>query len=504
MADTVPFVPVSEKQQNGGDGVKTSIDGRLGGAAPEANAEAPANAEQHIEGTCGGAQAVEIGSESTRAGDIIQDGAKVCIFSNGDRYSFATVAKGRQVRLNNKLIELGSLLGHPFGSSFQIDGRQFLRLGSSVQGDIASNISEGRNNSRIIDDNTSQKLSYADIKAMQEQGKGGEQIVDALVANSSTFSTKTEFSQEKYKAKKAKKYSPFCMALKPTAATVCEAQFSINPEDICHLRADALAIMLNLANVSANKRVLVVESCMGLVTGAVAERMGLLGLVVYAYMGCQSPDLDVFKKFQLNRKHNVVRIPLLELKELVGSVNVDDILAKQKSEEGACVEESTGQVGEGEPNNERPAMKHREENKDYVIPPADPQALKPLLEGGFDSCLLIAPRFHPTSLIDYALPMLAPGAPFVIYSPHMGPMTECHSSLSERKVAGLLELQETWWREYQVLPERTHPMMDGKNAGGFILSGYKVIHEKMPENLLAARKQSTRPNYSKKSWKKRR
>lgn len=58
---------------------------------------------------------------------------------------------------------------------------------------------------------------------------------------------------------------------------------------------------------------------MGMLTGAVAERMGLLGLVVLAYMGTQSPALDTFKKFQLGRKHNVVRIPLLELKELVVS-----------------------------------------------------------------------------------------------------------------------------------------------------------------------------------------
>lgn len=56
---------------------------------------------------------------------------------------------------------------------------------------------------------------------------------------------------------------------------------------------------------------------MGLLTGAVAERMGLLGLVCLAYMGTQSPALDVFKKFQLGRQHNVVRIPLLELKELM-------------------------------------------------------------------------------------------------------------------------------------------------------------------------------------------
>lgn len=118
------------------------------------------------------------------------------------------------------------------------------------QDDLASGISDGRNNSRIKDDNNSQKLSSSDIEAMRTEGKvssrkadlhsrpalqrhglitevglsvqGGDEIVNALVANSSTFTVKTEFSQEKYKAKKAKKYNPYCMVLCPTAATVCE------------------------------------------------------------------------------------------------------------------------------------------------------------------------------------------------------------------------------------------------------------------------------------------
>lgn len=37
-----------------------------------------------------------------------------------------------------------------------------------------------------------------------------------------------------------------------------------------------------------------------------------------------------------------------------------------------------------------------------------------------------------------------------------------------------LQLSETWMREYQVLPQRTHPLMTMSGTGGYLLTGYKV------------------------------
>lgn len=34
--------------------------------------------------------------------------------------------------------------------------------------------------------------------------------------------------------------------------------------------------------------------------------------------------------------------------------------------------------------------------------------------------------------------------------------------------------QESWWREAQVLPSRTHPTMSTSGTGGYLLSGTKV------------------------------
>ena len=43
------------------------------------------------------------------------------------------------------------------------------------------------------------------------------------------------------------------------------------------------------------------------------------------------------------------------------------------------------------------------------------------------------------------------------------------------KAAVALQLQESWLREQQVLPGRTHPHMTMSTTGGYILSGIKVL-----------------------------
>lgn len=51
---------------------------------------------------------------------------------------------------------------------------------------------------------------------------------------------------------------------------------------------------------------------------------------------------------------------------------------------------------------------------------------------------------------------------------------ECQQELHSRGLLGELELHETWTREYQVLPSRTHPTMMTHGASGYLLTGTKV------------------------------
>ncbi|KAM3337664.1 hypothetical protein P3S68_031989 [Capsicum galapagoense] len=65
-----------------------------------------------------------------------------------------------------------------------------------------------KDNRAIVDNNTAQSLTSEDIDEMRRQGAKGDEIVEALIANSATFEKKTLFSQEKYRVKKQKKYAP--------------------------------------------------------------------------------------------------------------------------------------------------------------------------------------------------------------------------------------------------------------------------------------------------------
>jgi hypothetical protein len=61
-----------------------------------------------------------------------------------------------------------------------------------------------------------------------------------------------------------------------------------------------------------------------------------------------------------------------------------------------------------------------------------------------------APRLHPVALLAQLLPLLAPSASFVVYSPYLQPLAEAQHSLTSAKLAVQLRIQESWFREHQV------------------------------------------------------
>lgn len=68
------------------------------------------------------------------------------------------------------------------------------------------------------------------------------------------------------------------------------------------------------------------------------------------------------------------------------------------------------------------------------------------------------------------------------------PLGELFDVLHRTKQAVNMEVSETWTRQYQVLPSRTHPTMNTNGASGYILSGVKVAQQ---GNSTTAPKQPT-------------
>ncbi|PIA55511.1 hypothetical protein AQUCO_00700065v1 [Aquilegia coerulea] len=200
---------------------------------------------------------------------ITWEGCSVLLdINDGDRLVFARLSAASSLKIGDKKCALSPLIGCPFGSLFQVEtgskGPYLSRIVAASEDDIQEKSDlqlkdETKDNRALVDNNSAQTLSGEDIDAMRRQGATGDEIVEALIANSSTFEKKTSFSQEKYRIKKQKKYAPRVLLRRPFSRSICEAYFKKYPARIGYLRVDTLSLLLSMANVSAYSDVLVVD-----------------------------------------------------------------------------------------------------------------------------------------------------------------------------------------------------------------------------------------------------
>ena len=62
-------------------------------------------------------------------------------------------------------------------------------------------------------------------------------------------------------------------AKKPTAYELCEAYQQTMPAKILGLRADTMGLLMQMANINSESRVLIVDKTKGLMIGACIEKM---------------------------------------------------------------------------------------------------------------------------------------------------------------------------------------------------------------------------------------
>lgn len=412
--------------------------------------------------------------------------------NDGDRLVFARLSAASTLKIGNKSCSLQPLIGCPFGSLFQIEngdkGSYLSRFIPSVEGE---NIQEKgdfqsqeicKDNRTLVDNNKAQTLTGEDIDAMRSQGATGDEIVDALIANSSTFEKKTLFSQEKYRLKKQKKYAPKVLLRRPFARSICEAYFKKYPARIGFLRVDSLSLLLSMANVSANSDVLIVDMVGGILTGAVAERLGGTGYICNTYLGSTPYPIDIVRIFNFGDEvcKRVVQSPLshLSLSETESSDQIhqqEDVLNGElplNHQMSSSVGMEEVSASENEMSDFIPVNKMGKSTKAGNKAPQ--QAIDLWKKNGFSSLIIAAPELDTWILLKDLLPLLSNSAPFAIYHQYLQPLATCMHNLQLGKLAIGLQISEPWLREYQVLPSRTHPNMQMNAFGGYILSGTRV------------------------------
>lgn len=88
--------------------------------------------------------------------------------------------------------------------------------------------------------------------------------------------------------------------------------------------------------------------------------------------------------------------------------------------------------------------------------------------------LIIASKEHPSNILKALLPFVKPSRPVVIYNSSQEVLMELYVEMKSIGEVTNLRLTSNWMRMYQVLPDRTHPMVNRNANSGFLLYGYTV------------------------------
>jgi hypothetical protein len=124
------------------------------------------------------------------------------------------------------------------------------------------------------------------------------------------------------------------------------------------MRTDSLSFLLAMSNASAHHDVLVLETCGGLVSAAVAERLGGHGTVCSTYRGPRPDSIDLARMFNFDEAtaNCIVRAPLPTLvasrtskEENVGVAERNEDGAAKEGNEGANATEGEKMVVDEEP-----------------------------------------------------------------------------------------------------------------------------------------------------------
>ncbi|KAG6330616.1 hypothetical protein ID866_8476 [Astraeus odoratus] len=156
------------------------------------------------------------------------------------------------------------LIGQPYGLTHEIHDKKLKRLPPRAMQEIEET---DATNELINDGDFVQPLTPAEIEAWKKAG------VHASIEQHANYSLKTEYSKEKYKQRKAAKYSKCFETIEPTIFDICDYWFKKDHHRIRDIRTDTLSQMLNLANVRPGGRYIIVDEASGLLVAGVLDRL---------------------------------------------------------------------------------------------------------------------------------------------------------------------------------------------------------------------------------------
>lgn len=363
-----------------------------------------------------------------------------------------------------------------------------------------------RDNRNVVDDNTSQKLSTAEIEQLKESGLTQGDLVDVVVRGSMTFAGKNTFSQQKYVQRKRRKYLQYFHMEPITTRSLMGFHTQRDPRRILDLRLDSLANIMTLANIQPglSQSVLIWDDSLGLVTGAILTKIGHVNddLTPLQYTG-PNPESSTYtdqvddpisaKKYNIQKDQNtrceatVVNVhsePQMQVPNIIHWNLSADIRAQLHSAHIKMIDpelqEYTAKV-DTDPSKFPPPIDADQERirlSRYLDRRNRRQRVTNLFkERQFDSLVIITSNTDVLALLTRLVPFLKSSGKLVVYAQSRELVFESYFHLRRSKEQWVdVNAQDSWCRPYQTATGRVHPAMNCDGGTGTIISATKVCN----------------------------
>ena len=436
---------------------------------------------------------------------LIQDKSRIVI-RRAEYYHLTTVKLNKTTMLNKTPIKLESLIGHKFGAYFQVVNKEVMAIETPTYEDddilnyVESNSAEDTSNCEVDhslseeqneDDfltpgSDSGHVTKEEVMSMKSEGLDADEMIKAIAAKNSAFKARTDYSKTKYIKKKLNRHKFIFQVLKPNARLISKVVFNqdnkkcllLSPMDIGHL--------LYKCNLFPGCRMILCEGTGGLLTSVILEKLGQKVEIIDFFTG-ENPKREnsVFFEFDNNCFANVYPLPFkyanidTSISDFEVAENVTEPEAKKhKIDNETWEHQSTDmdiELGENEVKHAQKGTKDAGKNTrvKFVFGPKHRKGLEMYRDGGFD-CLLIATKFDPYALLKHTYRQLAPSRTIVVFHSSMDVIQNSADWLSQNKMAVNIQVSEIFSRDYQVLPNRTRPVMKPEETAGYCLSAIKV------------------------------
>uniref|UniRef100_A0A182RR78 tRNA (adenine(58)-N(1))-methyltransferase non-catalytic subunit TRM6 n=1 Tax=Anopheles funestus TaxID=62324 RepID=A0A182RR78_ANOFN len=406
------------------------------------------------------------------------------------------------VNLGKDQVELRLAENHPYLTTFHLvpkqeRGKRVYTLDALSTPSEIRNLKEllikesGNDNRNIIDDRQSQALSTEEILKLREECDSSSEVIGKLVENSKSFATKTEYSQEKYLKRKEKKYFEYITIRRPSVRLLADIYWRLDPEKVLGVRFDTLSQIISYSGVCSVGNFLLYESgtngllpaailnSIGAETGAklvhmhpgnVAQKQALLAMDYPAEQQARCVSVNIYSVLRHFYQDKEAGNGEKDVEETASVTEEPAIVAEQQEGMNGNNKRKHEETDEGSDATEAKQVKLDKQKQPWEL---ENEAAASIMEEKFDSLVIVA-KEHPYSILKALLPFVKSSRPVVIFSTSREILTECYVDMKTEASVTYLRVTSNWMRQYQILPNRTHPDVTMSGSSGYLLTGYTI------------------------------